>query len=50
MTTKFIQCPCGHAVRAKDEDSLVAGAQKHAKEVHHLELTREQALSMIQPG
>jgi len=50
MATKFIQCPCGYVIRAKDEDSLVAEAQQHAKEVHRLELTRPQALSMIQPG
>ena len=47
--TKTIKCPCGYVIRAKDEDSLVAGALLHAKEVHGMELTRGQALSMIQP-
>ena len=46
---KLIQCPCGTALRAEEED-LVAKAQQHAKELHGMELTREQALAMAQPA
>jgi predicted small metal-binding protein len=46
---KVIKCPCGTVVRARDEASLVAQAQKHAREVHAMELTREQALAMASP-
>lgn len=47
--TKIIKCPCGTVVRARDDESLVAQAQQHAREVHQMELTREQALAMAGP-
>lgn len=47
--TKIIKCPCGTVVRARDDESLIAQAQKHAREVHQMELTREQALAMASP-
>lgn len=48
--SKVINCPCGYIVRADTEDELVAQAQKHAKAVHGMELTRDQALAMAQPA
>ena len=47
---KVINCPCGFVVKAETEDQLVVRAQEHAKEVHQMELSREQALSMAKPG
>ena len=47
---KVIQCPCGYVVRAEDEDTLVAEAEQHAREVHGMELTRGQALAMARPA
>ena len=47
--TKVIQCPCGVVIRARDEDGLVAQAQSHARDVHAMELTREQVLAMARP-
>lgn len=47
--TKVIKCPCGTVVRAGDEESLVSQAQKHAREVHAMDLTREQVLAMAGP-
>ena len=47
---KVINCPCGVVVRAGTEDELVKRAQEHAREVHQMELTREQALSMATPA
>jgi predicted small metal-binding protein len=47
--TKIIRCPCGTVVRARDDESLVAQAQQHAREAHQMELTREQALAMAGP-
>ena len=35
--------------RAEDDDKLVAKAQEHAKQVHQMDLTREQALAMARP-
>jgi predicted small metal-binding protein len=45
---KVIEYPCGTAVRGKDEDELVSKAQQHAKDLHDMELTREQALPLAQ--
>ena len=46
---KIIRCPCGTVVRARDDESLVAEAQRHAPDVHAMELTREQVLAMASP-
>jgi predicted small metal-binding protein len=42
--------PCGFVVKGENDDQIVSNAQKHAKEVHQMELTREQALSMAKPS
>lgn len=46
---KVINCSCGVAIRGEDEDHMVATAQQHAKEVHDMDLSAEQAQGMIQP-
>jgi hypothetical protein len=38
--TKIIQCPC----------DVVKQAQEHARQVHQMELSREQALAMARPA
>ena len=45
---KIMQCYCGHVVRGETDDQLVANVQKHAHEVHDIEITREQVLAMAQ--
>ena len=45
---KIMQCFCGHVVRGETDDELVANVQKHAREVHDMEVTREQILAMAQ--
>jgi len=45
---KIMQCDCGFVMRGETEDELVANVQKHAREVHDLDLTREQVLAMAQ--
>lgn len=47
--TKVIQCPCGTVIRAGDDEKLVVQAQRHAREVHAMALTREQVLAMATP-
>ena len=47
---KVINCPCGFVVRGANDDELVPKAQEHAKQVHQMELTREQALAMAKPS
>ena len=46
---KVINCSCGYIVRAESDDKLVAKAQEHAKQVHQMDLTRDQALAMARP-
>ena len=47
--TKVIQCPCGFVVRAPNDQALVKDAQKHASELHGMQLTEDQALAMARP-
>ena len=47
--TKIMRCDCGQVVRGETDDELVANVQKHAREVHDMEITREQVLAMAQP-
>ena len=49
MSGKQVACDCGATVREANDDALVAAVQAHAKEVHDMELTREQVLSMAEP-
>jgi predicted small metal-binding protein len=46
--TKIIRCSCGYVVRADTDDRLVADAQRHAREVHNLAVTKEQVLAMAE--
>lgn len=48
--TKVIYCDCGFVVRGDSDDELVANAQAHARDVHNVDITRDQALSMAQPA
>jgi predicted small metal-binding protein len=43
---KIMQCDCGHVIRGETDDELVANVQRHAREVHDMEITREQVLAM----
>jgi predicted small metal-binding protein len=45
---KIMRCDCGYVIRGETDDELVANVQKHAREVHDMELTREQVLAMAQ--
>jgi predicted small metal-binding protein len=47
--SKVIECPCGAVLEGTDEDELVEAALSHAKTVHDMDLSREQALSMAHP-
>ena len=43
---KVFTCECGVVLRGDNDDDLVRNAQSHAREVHHIEITREQVLAM----
>ncbi|TFH20659.1 MAG: DUF1059 domain-containing protein [Acidimicrobiales bacterium] len=50
MSGHTIECPCGTVLRGPDEDSVVAEAQSHARAVHDMELTDDQARAMARPS
>ena len=47
---KVINCDCGFTIRGDTEDELVTNAQAHGREVHDMDLTREQILSLAVPA
>ena len=49
MAQKQVSCDCGKVIREPTDDQLIANVQKHAKEVHNMELSRDQVLAMAEP-
>lgn len=47
---KKVECECGVTITASSDDELVRLVQEHGREVHDMEIEREQALSMAQPA
>lgn len=50
MSGQLIECPCGTVLRGEDVDGVVAEAQHHAKQVHDMDLSDEQAAAMARPA
>lgn len=48
--SQTIECPCGAVLREDDEDAVVTAARQHARAVHDMELSDEQARAMVRPG
>jgi predicted small metal-binding protein len=44
-----IECPCGAVVEGTTEDEVVETAREHARSVHEMELSVDQARSMARP-
>ncbi|CAN5798833.1 hypothetical protein BH20ACT6_BH20ACT6_14040 [soil metagenome] len=49
-TAKLIECPCGTVLEGADSDDVVVKAQTHARQVHDMDLSTEQALDMARPA
>ena len=49
MAQKQVSCDCGKIIRERNDDQLVEVVQQHAREVHGMDLTREQVLAMAEP-
>jgi len=43
---KLLRCDCGFEVRAEDDAELVAGVQRHAFDVHGMDLTRDEVMQL----
>lgn len=50
MADKQVACDCGTTIGGDTDDDLVTRVQEHAQEVHSMELTRDQILSMAEPA
>ena len=50
MSGQTIECPCGTILRGVNEDEVVAEAQDHARTVHDMELSDDDARSMARPS
>ena len=49
MPGQLIECPCGTVLRGTGLEEVVAEAKQHAKSVHDMGLTDEQATAMARP-
>ena len=47
---QVIECPCGTVLQADGVSAVVGQARTHAKEVHDMDLTEEQATAMVRPA
>lgn len=48
--TKIIKCDCGYIVRGDTDEQLTTAAQQHARDVHGMDLSKEQVLAMAEPA
>ena len=46
---KVVNCPCGETIKAETDDELVGLVQKHGKEVHDQDVSREDGLGHALP-
>ena len=46
----LIECPCGAVLEEASAELVMSEAQRHAREVHDMELRDEQARSMARPA
>ena len=49
MGDKRVTCDCGATIRTSSDEELIQEVQKHAKDVHDMDLSSEQVLSMAEP-
>jgi len=47
-TELIVQCDCGFEARGS-EDELIPVVQKHGREAHNMQVTRDQVLAMARP-
>ena len=49
MAEKQVSCDCGKVIRSGSDEELVRTVQAHAREVHAMNLSRDQVLAMAEP-
>jgi hypothetical protein len=50
MAAKKVSCDCGKVLQEKTDDDLVRVVQAHARDVHKMQMSREQVLAMAEPA
>lgn len=50
MSDRSIECPCGVLLTADNLDAVVAAAQSHARDVHAMDLSDDDARAMARPA
>jgi predicted small metal-binding protein len=50
VSGQTIECPCGTVLRGIDEEAVIAEARAHAKAVHDMDLSEDDARSMARPA
>ena len=50
MAAKKVACDCGKVIRADSDSQLISEVQKHATDVHNMDLSPTQILSMAEPA
>jgi predicted small metal-binding protein len=50
MPDQTIECPCGTVLRAERLDQVVEEARVHARAVHDMDLSEDDARSMARPA
>lgn len=50
MPDHTIECPCGTVLRADTVDHVVEEARSHARAVHDMDLSEDDARSMARPA
>lgn len=50
MAEKKVCCDCGKTIHGRTDDDLIRDVQRHAKDVHNMDLSREQVLAMAEPA
>lgn len=48
-TQLLVKCDCGFEARGS-EDALIPAVQKHGRDAHNMQVTREQVLAMARPA
>ena len=46
----LIECPCGAVLEESSAEAVMSEAQRHARDVHDMVLSDEQARSMARPA
>ncbi len=45
----IVECACGYKIREATQDQAASHVQRHAREVHNIEMPREDAKALTRP-